>query len=134
MRIDCGVGFKVIEDAAGAPRPGAQRAPAVECARLAVIRQTDDALHEPGAVVGLNAGGNVLRVAPAALEKLLLPGGALTGLSAGSHLGDHARDGGKELAAEGELDDDGNRAFCIGRRGKSHVDVHGIEGSLALST
>ena len=37
FRVDCLVGFEVVEAAAGAPAPGLQRAPVVEFARLALV-------------------------------------------------------------------------------------------------
>ena len=52
------VGFEIIERAAGAPGPGAQRAPIVGLARLAFVAQADDALRQARAVVGLNAAGD----------------------------------------------------------------------------
>ena len=51
------VGFEIIHGAVGAPRPGAQRAPIVGFARLALVDQTDNALPQTRAVVGLNAAG-----------------------------------------------------------------------------
>ena len=56
LGVDGLVGLEVIERAARAPRPGAQRAPVVRLARLALVRQADDALRQPAAVVGLDAG------------------------------------------------------------------------------
>ena len=52
------VGFKIIQRAARAPCPGAQRAPIVRFARLAFVAQTDNALASgprrcrPGNLVG----------------------------------------------------------------------------------
>ena len=55
------VGLEIIERAAGAPGPGAQRAPIVRLARLALVDQTDDALRQTRAVVGLDAAGGQWR-------------------------------------------------------------------------
>ena len=57
LRVDGGIGLEIIEAAARAPGPGAQRAPVFRLARLAFVDQADDAAREAGAVVGLHAGG-----------------------------------------------------------------------------
>src|SRR5262245_65710690 len=59
------VGLEIIERAARAPGPGAQRPPVIWLARLALVAQADDALRQTCAVVGLNAGRNDDGVAPA---------------------------------------------------------------------
>src|SRR5215469_16357704 len=71
--VDRMIGLEVIDGPACAPRPCAQRAPIVDGARLSFIDQTDDALGEAGAVIGLDAGGVEYGVAPALCENLLLP-------------------------------------------------------------
>ena len=76
LRVHGLVGLEVVERAARAPRPGAQRAPVVRLARLALVAQADDALRQPRAVVGLDAVGDEDRVAPALRQHLLLPASA----------------------------------------------------------
>ena len=58
----------------------------------------------------------------------MLPSRPLVGLRAGSHLGNHARNGSQELAAEGELHHHRDRALGVGRRGQRQIDVHVICG------
>ena len=69
--IDRGIVFEVVESARGAPAPGAERAPIIGLARLAFVREADDALPEARAVVGLDARGRDLNVAPARGDELL---------------------------------------------------------------
>src|SRR5262249_35797282 len=66
------IGFKVIDEATHAPRPGAQRTPIFGTARLALVGQADDPFAQP-AVVRLNAAGIDRAVGPALVERLLLP-------------------------------------------------------------
>src|SRR6187549_2587543 len=73
LRVHRLVGFKVVEEAAGAPSPGGERAPVVQRARLALVHEADDARRQPGAAVGLHAPGIQVRVAPSLGEELLLP-------------------------------------------------------------
>ena len=68
------VGFEIIQAARGAPGPGAQGAPVVGFAGLALVHQTDDALGQAGAVVGLNAAGVDGGVTPAVGDQLLRGG------------------------------------------------------------
>ena len=56
LGVHGGIGLEVIEPARRAPGPGAQRAPVVRLARLALVDQADDAFGQAGAVVGLDAG------------------------------------------------------------------------------
>ncbi len=65
------VGLEVIERARCAPAPGAQRAPVVGLARLALVGEADDALGEAGAIVGLHAARIQIGVAPAGIDELL---------------------------------------------------------------
>ena len=65
------VGFEIVEPARRAPRPGAQRAPVVGLARLALVDQADDPFRQAGAVVRLNARRADRRVAPASGDQLL---------------------------------------------------------------
>ena len=65
------IGLEIVERARRAPRPRAQRAPVVRLARLALVDEADDALRQPGAVVGLDAAGIEGRVAPAVGDQLL---------------------------------------------------------------
>ena len=71
LRVHGLVGLEVVEAARRAPRPGAQRAPVVRLARLALVDEADDARGQPGAVVGLDAAGADRRVAPAVGDELL---------------------------------------------------------------
>ncbi len=73
FRVDGVVSLEVVECAAGAPRPRAQRAPVVHVARLSLVHQADDAVGQARAVVGLHARRNQNGVAPAFGEHLLLP-------------------------------------------------------------
>ena len=43
--VDGFVGFEIIEGAAGSPGPGAECAPVVGLARLALVAEADDALR-----------------------------------------------------------------------------------------
>ena len=70
LGVDGGVGFEVVEAAARAPGPGAQRAPVVGLARLAVIDQADDAARKSRSVVGLHAGRIEEHKAPAVGDEL----------------------------------------------------------------
>ena len=65
------IGLEIVEPARRAPRPGAQRAPVVRLARLALVDEADDAFRQARAVVGLDAGGIERRVAPAGGDQLL---------------------------------------------------------------
>ncbi len=76
LGVDRLVGLKVVERAAGAPRPRPERAPVVQLSRLPLVEQADDAARQPGAVVGLDAGRDEDGVAPALRQQLLLPGRA----------------------------------------------------------
>src|SRR6516164_1553862 len=67
------IGLEVVDEAAQAPAPGAQGAPIVGSARLARVRQPDDAFAQ-SAVVSLDASRKDGAVAPAFVEGLLLPG------------------------------------------------------------
>src|SRR5215472_17200686 len=68
------VGLEVIESAACAPRPGAQRSPIIQLARLSFVAQADDALFEACAIVSLHSGRNDRGVTPTSGQDLLLPG------------------------------------------------------------
>ena len=70
------VGFKIVDGAADAPRPGSQCAPILRFARLALVAQANDAQVKPRSGVGLDAAGVESGVAPAPGENLLLPGGS----------------------------------------------------------
>src|SRR5690606_2069765 len=78
--VDVGIGFEVIEQPAGSPSPGSQRAPIIHAARLALVHQSDDPACETGAVIRLDAVRRDHGEAPALLEQLLLPGGLLRAL------------------------------------------------------
>src|SRR5262249_43534158 len=67
------IGLEVVDEAAQAPVPGPQGAPIVAAARLALIRQPDDAFAQP-VIVPLDASRKDGAVAPAFVERLLLPG------------------------------------------------------------
>ena len=71
--VDRRVGLEVVDGAAGAPGPRPERAPVFEPARLAVVGEANDAPRQPRAVVGLDARGDELGVAPALLEEPLPP-------------------------------------------------------------
>src|SRR6266850_4551602 len=70
------VGFEIIQRAAGAPGPRAQRTPIVQLAGLTLVHQPDDAVRQTCAVVRLYAAGRQDRVAPTFRQNLLLPGGS----------------------------------------------------------
>src|SRR5262249_29497741 len=74
--IDGFVGLEIIERAADAPCPGAQRAPIIQFPRLAFVDETDDTFGQACAVVSLNTCGHESRVGPTLFEDLLLPGRA----------------------------------------------------------
>ena len=84
LRIDGLVGLEVVERARRAPGPRAQRAPVVGLARLAFVDESDDALRETRAVVGLDARGIEGREAPAVGDQLLVAGGSLPGGGGGN--------------------------------------------------
>ena len=65
LGVDGLVGLEVIQGAAGPPGPGPQRTPVVGLAGLPLVAQSDDALGQPRAVVGLDAVRDDDRVAPA---------------------------------------------------------------------
>ena len=73
LGVDGLVGLEVVEGAARAPGPGAQRAPVLRLAGLPLVAQADDPLGQPRAVVGLDAVRDDDRVAPPLGEHLLLP-------------------------------------------------------------
>ena len=73
LRVDCLVGFEIIQSAARAPRPCTQHAPVVEFPRLPFVHKADNAASEPGAVVFLHAVRADHRVAPAARKNVLMP-------------------------------------------------------------
>src|SRR5271165_627461 len=118
------VGLKIIESAAGSPGPGTQRAPVVGLARLALVAQADDALGEPGSVVGLNAGGDVDGVSPAPGKQLLLPGGA--GIRRLRRQTLHER--GHESGIEGKFHHHRDGAGGVGGGGQRELNVDGDEG------
>ena len=68
--VDSFIGFQIIQSARGAPGPGSQGAPVVRLAGLALVDETDDAASQARAVVGLNAGGIDIGVAPAIGDEL----------------------------------------------------------------
>ena len=119
--IDGFVGFEIVDAFAGAPGPGFEHTPVVGGARLAFVDEADDALDEAGAVVGLDAGGDVLRVAPASGENLLLPGGSVGGPGdkLREALGEHLN----KFFTEPEFHDDGYGAFGVFGGGEGEVDV-----------
>src|SRR5205814_145761 len=65
------VGFEIIQAARCSPSPGSQRAPVVRLARLSFVDQSNDSLGEARAIVGLNAYGVDVGVAPAVGDELL---------------------------------------------------------------
>jgi hypothetical protein len=103
------VGFEVVDESAHAPGPGAQRAPVVGPARLALVRQADDAFAQ-AVVVRLNAVRIDRAVAPAIVECLLRPGGrpATAGESAAK--------------PERELQDDRHAARGMLRHGEARLN------------
>ncbi len=56
LRIDCRVGFEVVEPATRTPGPRAQGSPVFGLARLSLVYQPDDAAGDAGTVVCLHAG------------------------------------------------------------------------------
>jgi hypothetical protein len=68
------VGFKIVESARGAPGPGAQRAPVVRLAGLALVDQPDDPFGQAGAIVRLNASRVDVSVTPAIGDQLMCRG------------------------------------------------------------
>ena len=119
------VGFEIIERAAGAPGPGAQRAPIVGLARLAFVDQADDALRQTGAVVGLNAGGDEVGVAPAFGENLLLP--------AWDRWAGAARAGGRASGRRTRRQDRRAKPNCM-ITGTGPVALAGVESDSWMST
>src|SRR5262249_28628652 len=109
------VGFEIIEGPAGAPRPGAQCAPIVHLAGLALVAQADDALSQTGAVVGLNAVWDDNGIAPALGQDLLLPGRP-AGAAGFGH--GRASTGPAAESAEAEFHHDRDWPFRLGRRGQ----------------
>src|SRR5205823_7825154 len=91
LRIDRFVALKIIQRAARTPGPRTKRAPFVGFARLTFVDQSDNALRETLSVIGLNAVGRELRIAPAFGEKLLSPGRPNRGLRRCSARGQRAR-------------------------------------------
>src|SRR6266516_3806138 len=79
-RVDRLVGLKIIENAAGTPRPGSQGAPVIKRSRLAMIDESDDPGAKTFAIVRLDSGVNVHRISPALGEYLLLPSGPGLGM------------------------------------------------------
>jgi len=125
--VDGAVGFEIVECATGAPSPSAKCAPIFERARLAFVDETNDAVGEAGAIVGLHTGGNERGVAPTFGEDLLLPGATGT-VECGPFFGAEATfDGGENFGAEGKLQDDGNGRGGIGGSGEGELDVDGDE-------
>ena len=120
------IGFKIIEAAAGSPGPGAERAPIVEFARLALVGEADDAFLKAVAFVGLNAGGDVDGIAPAFREELLLPSRRAGGLL--GHFGVELGDALHDFFAEGELEHDGDGSGGFGGSGEGEFDVYGDGG------
>src|SRR5262245_16123471 len=72
LRIDCLVGLEIIQTTGGSPRPGAQPTPVIRLAELPLVDEPNDALGQPGAIVGLNASGIDRRVTPTSSQQLLL--------------------------------------------------------------
>src|SRR6266446_4899587 len=73
LRIDCFVGFKIVQNTACAPGPRGQYAPVVDLARLTLVDQADDARGQTIAVVLLNTSGLENRISPTFGKNLLLP-------------------------------------------------------------
>ncbi len=69
--IHVGIGLQIVEDPAVGPRPGAQHAPVVELARLAMVHQADDSLVEARAIVGLHGTGVARHESPSGFEQQL---------------------------------------------------------------
>ena len=130
LRVDRLVGLEIVETARRAPGPGAQRAPVVRLARLALVDQADDALRQARAVVGLDAAGVERRVAPAVGDQLLGRRriAARRWCDAGPP-GPPPRPGGRRIArqraAAAEHDHHRHRALGVGRRDERHLDVDG---------
>src|SRR5207249_4758957 len=55
LSIDCFIRFQVIEAARSAPGPRLERAPVIRLSGLPFVHQSDDALPQTGAIVGLDA-------------------------------------------------------------------------------
>src|SRR5579859_1286500 len=107
-RIHRFVGLQVVQSAAGAPSPGAQRAPIIELARLAFIGQTDNARGQTTAIIGLKAGGDDHRIAPALDQELLLPCWAAAVKGSQLRRGHTLSHSGNKLRIKGELHNYGN--------------------------
>ena len=71
LRVDGWIGFEIVEPARGAPRPGAQRAPVVGLARLALVDQADDAAREAAPLSAWMLAGLIVTIAPAVGDELL---------------------------------------------------------------
>ncbi len=118
LRVHGLVGLEVVERAARAPRPRAERSPVVRLARLTLVDEADDAFRQPRSAVGLDARGIEHGVAPALRDELFLPGRSI-----GSGAGRTRREAEARRETEAELDHHGDRPGRLRRRRERHLDL-----------
>src|ERR1019366_2660514 len=73
LRVHRFIRLEIIQHAARAPGPRAQRAPIVHLARLTFVYQADDPLGQARAIIRLDTVGRKHRITPALRQNLLLP-------------------------------------------------------------
>src|SRR5208337_3007319 len=103
------IGLKVVYQLADTPSPGAQGAPIIGLARLALVGQTDNPLTQRiAAAVWLNAAGIDGTITPSLAKGLL----GNTAAHAPAH-------------AAAELNQDRNRPRWVGRDGEAGLNIDG---------
>ena len=70
--VDVRIGLEIIEATGSTPCPGAEGAPVIRLARLALVDEADDTTGKTGAVISLNTAGIYHRIAPSGSEELLV--------------------------------------------------------------